>query len=568
MKQEQGQKLAVAGALSIPTIAVTDVLATHFGGPGLIVGLAVGTAAYLVTDEIRQARKASVAGNPSPATTPVHSTANKSPEQPSLAYRLFNGKSVREPENKPVQAKSDEQSCVKPDEKTQQLTVTQADEPMEALQPRVSDIRDRLDFASDDELARPALLTSGPFYFSDVLKTFKPSLEKIYLATMPDNRPMFIKARDLCHTALTGSTRGGKSQLVRQLMSQLCYAGAKVYLLNPHYIRYDLEAVDPFGRPCPEDWTPFEAYLKNDPRELISKTTKYKVIAHYLEAAREKVDERLEIAARGGRLGSPHFIVIDELPAIVDEVPSAPEHLKRILREGAKVGMFVINASQDLQVGTTFKDVGGGIRSCYRTAFDVGSDPATQRALGLPLLRGLGKGRTSLRCDDATSEGRVPFVDNEALYSLLGPSTYVASTQYLDDEEEDDLVGSLMHSETEEDERDRHTDSLPTQTRRPMRVQRSAYDELQRRKAERKVPAYAAASRERVTVPETPKMERETPRVETQEERDDRLVLEAYQNGKRSGGAITVATGVPANRVNFSLHRLSDAGLIDWQKRK
>ena len=281
------------------------------------------------------------------------------------------------------------------------------------------------DFTSKDVLAAPIVPPSVPFTFSSVLETFKPRLSRIYLGTLPSGEFATLQARDLCHTAVAGSTRGGKSHLLRLLMSQLCVAGANVYLLNPHYTRYDLESRDPYGKPCPEDWTPFEQWLKNDPRELIPQARKYKVIEHYLKRAFEMVGDRLEIYGRSEQvLGAPQFIVIDELPAIVDEVPLTAQYLKRILREGAKVGVFLINASHDFQVATTFKDVGGGVRKCYRTAYDVGTDSATQEALGLLKEKGLGKGRSSIRCDDHTSLLYVPYVDNESLYTLLGPSTY------------------------------------------------------------------------------------------------------------------------------------------------
>lgn len=396
------------------------------------------------------------------------------PEALSKVDKLSGGYFSKQIQGVPVIVPhEDEPSAVKAKPQVDALGL----EAMEDVQPKARVATPVLDFTANDELAPPLLLPDGPLYFSQVLKTFKPTLDKIYLATLPNGKPIYIKARHLCHTALTGSTRGGKSQIIRQLMSQLCYAGAKVYLLNPHYIRYDLEAVDPYGRPCPEDWTPFEAYLKNDPREMIPLATKYRVIEHYLKVAYELVGKRLEIAGESQqRLGAPHFIVIDELPAIVDEVPGATQYLKRILREGAKVGVFVINASQDLQVSTVFQGIGGGVRACYRTAFDVGSDPATQRALGLPVLNGLGKGNVSLRCDEIASAGRVPFVDNEALYALLGPSTYTASkTHHLDEDELMEYVGSGRRHEEET-----YTEMLPATPRR--HVATSGYDAYQQRK--------------------------------------------------------------------------------------
>lgn len=309
---------------------------------------------------------------------------------------------------------------------------------MEALQPAQHTLDAR------DDLAAPTFAPSGPFYFSQVLHMFTPTLSRIYLGTLATGEHIFIPAHELCHTALSGATRGGKDHLIRQLMSQLCKAGAKCYLLDPNYTRYDLEARDPQGRACPEDWTPFDAWLKNDPRELIPVARKYQVIEHYLKAAYELVNQRMEKRGYAESLGAPQFLFINEIPAIVDEVPGTATYLKKILREGAKLGVFMVNASQDFQVGTIFEGVGGGIRKCYRTAFDVGSDAATQRALGLPVVNeGLGKGKVSLRCKDVLDTVFVPYVDNEALYQLLGPSTYKSEPE-MDWQAEDELVSYMV----------------------------------------------------------------------------------------------------------------------------
>lgn len=122
--------------------------------------------------------------------------------------------------------------------------------------------------------------------------------------------------------------------------------------------------------------------------------------------------------------------------------------------------------------------------------------------------------------------------------------------------------------ETAREERKQTDPRLPvTQTRR--HVSTSAYDARKKQLRDRRMPVRVqgtpvAQGRQSGDMGAT----RETVVVEKQDERDDRLVLEAYQSGKKSGGAITVATRVPANRVNYSLHRLAEAGKIDWQPRK
>lgn len=480
----QGQKIAIAGAVSL--IAEPAMQLAHFGGPGVIAGLAAGVAAYVIADEIQQLRGST--GEEEVIPSPV-----REKHGPSLGKRLFVGKSVRG------------------------------------------------DVDAGDELSAPTFLPNGPLYFSSVLKTFTPSLEKIYLGTLPNGKPVFIPARNLCHTALAGATRGGKDHIIRMLMSQLCYAGARVYLLDPNYTRYDLEAVDPLGRACPEDWTPFEAYLKNDPREMTMRARKYLVIEHYLEQAFNKVEQRLEDRGSGTKLGAPHFLFVNEMPAIIDEVPKTLRYLKKILREGAKVGVFMVNASQDFHVSTIFKEIGGGVRKCYRTAFDVGSDPDTQRALGLLPGKIAGKGNGSLRCDDILSLARLPYVDNEALYGLLGPSTY-ASKRETEREEVLPSYGAERVPETPRVEQEtprRHTAT-------------SAYDAHRQRIAQRKTPVYAAA-RSSEKAPETP-----VPELPAELQ----SAYTFYQAGLVTCRPLATALGVSPATANGYLARLAAMGLI------
>jgi hypothetical protein len=90
MKKGQGQKLVAAGAAMM--IAEPALALAHTGGTGVIVGLAVGAIAYLVTDEVHQAK--GVSDEEEEPTTPEKKKP-VAPGKPSLAYRLVNGKSVR-----------------------------------------------------------------------------------------------------------------------------------------------------------------------------------------------------------------------------------------------------------------------------------------------------------------------------------------------------------------------------------------------------------------------------------------------------------------------------------------
>lgn len=276
----------------------------------------------------------------------------------------------------------------------------------------------------EDVLMPPPVQKQGVFTFSSVLSKFVPSLDRIYLGVTLDGTPIYCKAEDLCHVALAGSTGGGKSSIMRLLMAQLCKAGAQVLLLNPHYTRYDLKSG--------EDWTPFEPYLHYDPMEC----RKYEVILHYLKYTTETLlRKRLDRYAHSLPLGKPYFIVLDELPSIIKHVPDAPGYLSELLREGRKVGIYLISASQDFLVKTIDPNgSGGAVRDCYRTAFYVGGDATTGKVMldmapkDIP-ESDLGKGAVMLRCAMASAvkkakRAQVPYVDNDALYWLLGPSTY------------------------------------------------------------------------------------------------------------------------------------------------
>ncbi len=96
---EQGQKLVAASAAII--IAEPAMQLAHFGGPGVIVGLAAGAVAYLVTEEVQQARQAAGGDDTPPA--PAREQKPTAPRQHSLLYRLFNGKSTRGDDEEPME---------------------------------------------------------------------------------------------------------------------------------------------------------------------------------------------------------------------------------------------------------------------------------------------------------------------------------------------------------------------------------------------------------------------------------------------------------------------------------
>jgi hypothetical protein len=303
-------------------------------------------------------------------------------------------------------------------------TSSQADNRREDAQTPEPRRQSGWDVEPGDDLPQPPSVKKGTFVFSSVLERFTPTLDRIYLATTMDGMELFCPAEHLCHVALAGSTDGGKSSIMRMLMAQLCKAGAQVLLLNPHYTRYDIKKQ--------EDWTPFEPYLVYDPMEC----RKYEVIEHYLKYTAETLlPRRLDKYANSQPTGKPYFIVMDELPSIIKRIPKAVGWLGELLREGRKVGIFLISASQDFLVKTVAPDgSGGAVRDCYRTAYYVGGDATTAKTLLDMAARDipedqLGQGHVMLRCARSPEakkalEARVPYGDNAALYRLLGPSTY------------------------------------------------------------------------------------------------------------------------------------------------
>ena len=285
-------------------------------------------------------------------------------------------------------------------------------------------------------------LDGSLFTFSEVLaKGFVPSIHKIFVGRTLEGKDIFVPAEDLCHVALSGKTGGGKGSLMRMLMVQLCYIGAKVLLLNPHYMRW-VRAKD--GPKFDEDWTPFEGinprtgkpYLEAPPTKSADPEPIAKCLRWSVETllAKRKAEGR-----EGGKLFAPYFIVLDEWPDIASEIKKAPEYLGKLLRQGRKYGIFVIVASQDFQVKTLgLEGEGGSVRKCFLTCYYTGGDTTTAKELlysekpsSLPENK-IGKGTDLLRCTGTKNEAalvNVPFVDNPAVYRLLGPSTFKSAKQ-------------------------------------------------------------------------------------------------------------------------------------------
>lgn len=388
---------------TLVTAGVVDV-AAHGGGYGLVIGAAVaGMAAYLSSDVYDGVKQIIPLSTIQRHIQPAERQRDEWTWQDRLLGRHLSGDA--KPNKRTVRAQEDE---------------------MEPLQPK----RPQYDFSGENELSAPMRKPQGVMLFSDTLKSFTPSLDKIYIGTLATGEMVFCKAEDLCHVALAGTTRAGKSSIMRMLLAQLCYTGTSVLVLNPHYSKYILDKK--------EDWTPFEPYLMHDPMEC----RKYDVIEHFLkQVATVLLPKRLDRFAVGQPVGKPYFLALDELPDIVKHIPDASSYLDDILRQGAKVGIFLICASQDFLV-KTLKLEGGAVRECYRSAFYVGGDATTAKTLlDMPANQideaVLGTGTIMLRNWQVCKRSvlaYVPLVDNQVLYQLLGPSTYQQMSQRAEDD--------------------------------------------------------------------------------------------------------------------------------------
>lgn len=385
---EKGQKIALAGTV---TLAAEPLLAlAHMGGVGFITGLAIGGAAYILADDFSPSKKSEEEGesknNNASSSLPMRSVDMEKAK--SLGYRILHGKSTR-PEA--------------PEE-----TDTAADQKME---------KGADDFAN-------ARLDGSAFTFSQLLATgWRPSYKEIFLARLEDGRDIFIKVEDAVHIALAGSTRQGKTSIIRQLLAQLCYIGCTCILLDPHYTPYDVE--------INEDWTPFTRHLRFDPLESKDFDRMEKILRH---AATTVLDGRKRLREQSKPVGTPIFIIMDEYPAIIAAKPKIQEYVAHLLREGAKYKIFLCVASQDFQVKTVSPQSGGAIRDNYKTVLYVGGDKTTANVLldtnvDPAIETTLGKGPVMLRCSEVKKAALAytAFTDNQGLETLLGPSTYQPS---------------------------------------------------------------------------------------------------------------------------------------------
>jgi hypothetical protein len=297
------------------------------------------------------------------------------------------------------------------------------------------------DFEGEDDLITVAFAGQKQIHvFSDLLKTgWRPTFDQIYMGTDKNGNHLFVPVTKLWHIALAGATGYGKSSLMRLLMAQLCYLKLSIVLLNPHYMIYDFNHK--------EDWTPYTPYLKRDPMEC-KKIANIEIMLRWM--ADDLLERRKERASRGESAGKPFFFILDEFPDIKAEIKDAPTLIGKLLRQGRKYGIYLIVASQNYDVKTLGVEGEGGVRKCFRTIFYVGGDPVSVRELlnkkvsDIP-ENDLGQGTIMLRCASIQDPivASVPYLDNESLYILLGPTTYVKPVQEVQTDELEEHAADL-----------------------------------------------------------------------------------------------------------------------------
>ena len=294
---------------------------------------------------------------------------------------------------------------------TQQLAASHAPVPHTlTYSPHQSSRTDTNGMVGDAALVAPAV-ASLPDLTDMAGIGHVPTVESILLGLGLNGERITVPARALCHVALVGATGGGKSNLMRLLLAQVLAVGAHVVLVNPHHATIDAETG--------EDWGAIERRLQMAP------AVKAAAMEAALRVVVGELDSRMERRFKGEKVGGPLFLAIDELPSVAKAVPTVMDDLGRILREGRKVGVLVIGASQSMLV----KSLGGDatLRDAYRTAYYLGGDLHSGAALldmpqrdiddgqlttGLALLRSVATTPAQLV--------RVPLASNAAIDALLG----------------------------------------------------------------------------------------------------------------------------------------------------
>jgi hypothetical protein len=259
-----------------------------------------------------------------------------------------------------------------------------------------------------DEQAAPGL--PGAIDLADL--DFVPSPRRLLLGLGDNGQPLTVPASALMHTGIVGNTGGGKSNTGRLLLAQLLACKVPCVLADPHFAELDAETG--------EDWRPIARRLKLAPAR---KPADIQDLFGWLEG---EMRRRYDLREAGEKWGAPLVCYVDELPAIIANVPGAMDTLAKLLQEGRKVFLYVVTSSQSLltDVLKTPGEVRDNLRSCY---YSGGAADSVVRLLDLPKRdiftyeEQLGQGVVLLRsaATPRATLARVPLASNEGIARLL-----------------------------------------------------------------------------------------------------------------------------------------------------
>lgn len=275
--------------------------------------------------------------------------------------------------------------------------------------PTVSDIANR----EDPKVEVTEVRFPQPVRFDDVLRTFQPTSQKIYLLNTV-NGPITDAMNKVCHVGLAAPTGGGKTNTTRLLTAQFAYVGAKVYLASPNFAQVKL------NKDHLEDWRPIVQHLAAPPAQTDEQ------ISALLDGFLELFEKRKAQEQRSPRRGVDVYLILGEWPGIVARLKDASKVLELLLRESRQYGIHIVTEFQDALVATL--GVSSGVRENLLHCYYFGGDLNTAKVM-LNLKKGervsevgLGSmGAAYMRAHEKELvAGRVPHFTNGSLYTLLG----------------------------------------------------------------------------------------------------------------------------------------------------
>jgi DNA segregation ATPase FtsK/SpoIIIE-like protein len=241
---------------------------------------------------------------------------------------------------------------------------------------------------------------------------FVPTTKRLLLGLGDNGQPLTVPASALMHTGIVGNTGGGKSNTGRLLLAQLLSCNVPCVLADPHFTELDAESG--------EDWRPIARRLKLAPAR---KPADIQDLFVWLDG---EMRRRYDLREAGEKWGAPLVCYVDELPAIIANVPGAMDTLAQLLQEGRKVFLYVVTSSQSLltDVLKTPGEVRDNLRSCY---YSGGAADSVVRLLDLPKRdiftyeEQLGQGVVLLRsaATPRATLARVPLASNQGIARLL-----------------------------------------------------------------------------------------------------------------------------------------------------